>query len=72
MTKALAEMINYCFGTLKLNKLFLRSSPLNFGSIKAAEKNGFKLEGFMRKDFKNGNGVLIDIAYYGLLNKEIV
>ncbi len=69
MTKAVAEIIKYCFEVLKLNKLFLRTSVDNFSSKKTAEKNGFSVEGILRKDYKNGNGVLIDVVYYGLLKE---
>lgn len=70
-TKALAEIINYCFDSLKLNKLFLRAAVDNFQSKKVAEKNGFITEGILRKDFKTQDGVLIDVAYYGLLREKV-
>lgn len=69
-TKALAEIINYCFDSLKLNKLFLRAAVDNFQSKKVAEKNGFIIEGILRKDFKTQDGVLIDVVYYGLLREK--
>ena len=32
-----------------------------------AEKNKFKVEGVLRKDFKTSEGKLIDVMYYGLI-----
>jgi ribosomal-protein-serine acetyltransferase len=70
-TKAISEIIKFCFGELKLNKLFLRAARDNFSSKKVAEKNGFIAEGILRKDFKTENRNLIDVIYYGLLKETI-
>lgn len=67
---ALRTIVHYCFNELKLEKVFVRVSPENIGSRKVAEKNGFELEGILRKDFKSGEGTLYDVIYYGLLNEH--
>jgi ribosomal-protein-serine acetyltransferase len=71
ISKALKEIIDYCFLILKLNKLFLRTAVDNIGSKKVAEKNGFVKEGMLRKDFMTESGELIDVIYYGLLKEGI-
>ncbi|MFI5171990.1 MAG: GNAT family N-acetyltransferase [Chitinophagales bacterium] len=70
-TKAVAKIIEYGFQNLKLAKLFLRANSENKGSVKVAEKNGFEVEGKLRKDYKTTSGVLVDLTYYGLLNPEL-
>ncbi len=70
MTKALAEVIDYGFNTLAMNKLFLVTSTNNVSSRKIAEKNGFTLEGTLRNNFKLSTGELVDMAYYGILKSD--
>ena len=53
-----------------MNKIFICTSKINFGSQQIALKNGFILEGILRQEFKNGEGILEDINYYGLLNSD--
>ncbi len=67
VSKALQHIITYCFATLKLKKLYLRTAKDNIGSQRVALKNGFLLEGVLRKDFKIADGTLIDLHYYGLI-----
>jgi len=66
-SKALQLIIAYCFDALKLKKLYLRTAKDNIGSQRVALKNGFLLEGVLRKDFKIADGTLIDLHYYGLI-----
>jgi RimJ/RimL family protein N-acetyltransferase len=68
---AMAAIIPWSFGNLNLNKLFIRSAEENIGSRRIALKNGFKEEGVLRKDFMTENGELIDVVYYGLINRNI-
>ena len=69
ITKGLSQVIRFCFDTLKLKKLFLRIDPDNFPSKRVAEKNGFIVEGTLRSEYRTGNGDLIDLVYYGLVNE---
>jgi RimJ/RimL family protein N-acetyltransferase len=50
-----------------LNKIFMRIAEDNVSSRRVAEKNEFKIEGVLRKDFKTAEGKLIDVVYYGLI-----
>ncbi len=70
ISKAVSEVIDFCFKELIMNKIFICTSKINFGSQQIALKNGFKLEGTLREEFKNGEGVLEDINYYGLLKSD--
>lgn len=70
ISKVISEVIGFCFNELKMNKIFICTSKINFGSQQIALKNGFVLEGTLREEFKNGEGVLEDINYYGLLKSD--
>ncbi|WP_395065594.1 GNAT family N-acetyltransferase [Flavobacterium sp.] len=70
ISKAVSEVIGFCFNELKMNKIFICTSKINFGSQQIALKNGFIHEGTLREEFKNHEGVLEDINYYGLLKSD--
>lgn len=70
ITKALSFIGDFCFNELGLAKLYIRTHESNTGSIKVAEKNGFLLEGIIRKDYKTTKGELVDLLYYGLVNPK--
>ncbi len=70
VTKATAMIIDFCFKELKLTKLYIRTHEANISSRMVAEKNGFKLEGVIRKDYKTTSGNLVDLMYYGLVSEE--
>ncbi len=70
ISKAVSDVIAICFKELLMNKIFICTSKINFGSQKIALKNGFVLEGTLREEFKNHEGVLEDINYYGLLKSD--
>jgi len=68
---AVSKVIAYGFDELKMNKLFLRANSENKGSVRVAEKNGFRVEGVLRKDYKSTDGTLVDLVYYGLLRDDV-
>ena len=68
MTKYIGEVLRFCFDDLKIVKVYLRIAKENIGSIRIAEKNGFKKEGILRKEFRIETGELIDVEYYGKVN----
>ena len=70
ISSAVSKTIDFCYKDLKMNKIFICTSKINFGSQQIALKNGFLQEGILREEFKNGDGILEDIIYYGLLKKE--
>ena len=70
ISKSVSEIIDFCFNELKMNKIFICTSKINFGSQQIALKNRFIQEGTLREEFKNHEGVLEDINYYGLLKSD--
>ncbi len=70
VTRATSLIIDYCFSELKLDKLFIRTHERNISSRKVAEKNGFLLEGTIRKDYRTTKGELVDLMYYGLTGDD--
>jgi len=68
-TKALTKIIRFCFDDLQLNKLYIRTHEENISSRKVAERNGFTLEGTIRKDYMTTDGRLVDLMYYGLVRE---
>jgi RimJ/RimL family protein N-acetyltransferase len=47
--------------------VYARIAPDNPASIRVAEKCGFQHEGLLRKEYRAGNGELMDVLYYGIL-----
>lgn len=70
ITKAVAFIVGFCFDELGLDKLYIRTYEQNTGSRKVAEKNGFELEGIIRKDYKTTSGKVVDLMYYGRLRGD--
>ncbi len=70
ISEAVSDVIKICFNNLMLNKVFICTSKINIASQQIALKHGFQQEGILRKEFKNGNGVLEDIIYFGLLKSD--
>ena len=70
ISTVVSRMLDFCFNDLKMNKIFICTSKINFGSQQIALKNAFQQEGMLREEFKNGDGILEDIIYFGLLKKE--
>lgn len=68
-TEAAKGLIDYCFKTLKMHKLYADTEPSNIASQKVLEKLGFKLEGRIRER-RQIKGKWVDELDYGLLRKE--
>lgn len=69
-SKVVSQTIDFCFNDLKMNKIFICTSKINFASQKIALKNNFQQEGILREEFKNSDGILEDIVYFGLLKLD--
>ncbi len=67
IARSVGLLVDFCFHDLKMNKLYLRTHHSNAGSIAVAERNGFKVEGTLRKDYKTTRGEVIDVLYYGII-----
>lgn len=70
ISKLVSETLDFCFDTLKMNKVFICTSKINMASQQIALKHHFKQEGILREEFKNGDGTLEDVVYFGLLKSE--
>jgi [ribosomal protein S5]-alanine N-acetyltransferase len=68
-TSAVARLTSFAFENFDINRIFARVFEWNPASVKVLEKNGFQLEGKLRKQiFKNG--VFTDELIFGLLKNE--
>lgn len=72
ITKAVTHIINFCFDEQGFNKLYIRTHAGNTSSRRVAEKNGFIIEGNIRKDYKTTKGEIIDTLYYGLVREDVM
>ncbi|HLA54689.1 MAG TPA: GNAT family protein [Flavobacterium sp.] len=70
ISKAVSEVVAFCFNELQMNKAFISTSKINTASQRIATKHGFQPEGILREEFRNGDGILEDIVYFGLLKSE--
>jgi len=70
ISKAVSQTINFCFEELRMNKIFICTSKVNKVSQQIALKHNFIQEGILREEFKNHEGVLEDIVYFGLLKSD--
>src|SRR5690606_23191518 len=68
ISHAIQQATDYAFKDLGMNKVYCRVALDNAPSNKVAVKNGFKLEGVLKQEFKVSDGSLVDLNYYGLLN----
>lgn len=51
----------------QLKKIYCRAAAENKRSIKTILRNGFELEGTIRRDYKTTDGRIVDLNYYGKL-----
>jgi ribosomal-protein-alanine N-acetyltransferase len=70
MTDAVRAYVVYAFGELQLLRLTAHTFETNAASARVLEKNGFKLEGRLRKHFRK-DGQLLDARFYGLLKDDL-
>jgi len=69
MTDVVRAYIDYAFAELQLERLTAHVFEFNAASARVLEKNGFKLEGRLRKHISK-DGQLLDGRVYGLLKEE--
>jgi len=65
VSKATSLVIDHIVQEYKFIKLLCRASIRNKGSIAVILKNGFELEGTIRKDYRTTKGEIVDLNYYG-------
>lgn len=69
MAAAVAALIPFSFGTLRLHRLEAACIPTNVASIRLLEKTGFTREGFAR-EYLCINGTWQDHLLYALLKDD--
>ncbi len=70
MSEALGLILETCFDSLGLNKVFLRTIVGNARSSKLAERFGFTKEGTLREEFLTLGRKRVDLDYFGMLSRE--
>lgn len=68
-TDAVKTLLNFCFTTLNLHKVFLKVFAFNAPAIKSYEKAGFCVEGIL-KEHHFYNGIYHDVYLLGIINKQ--
>jgi RimJ/RimL family protein N-acetyltransferase len=63
-------LLDYCFETLKANRVQFKAKDNNLRSRKAIEKIGGQFEGILRKDKIEPNGAPRNTAFYSILDSE--
>ena len=69
ISEATRLVVDYLFNAYPYHRLELLMDPLNIGSERIAQKNGFTQEGLIRQAFFI-NGVMRDAKMYSLLRPE--
>ncbi|MBC2846712.1 GNAT family N-acetyltransferase [Winogradskyella flava] len=67
VSKATDLVVDHIVEEYKFIKLLCRANSRNKGSIAVILKNGFELEGTIRRDYKTTKGEVVDLNYYGRL-----
>ena len=70
MTAAVAAVVPFAFGFLKLHRIEAACIPANVASVRLLEKTGFKREGFAR-EYLCINGVWQDHLLYALVKGDM-
>ncbi|MER2028625.1 MAG: GNAT family protein [Solibacillus sp.] len=67
--EGIRALMDYAFGTLKLNRIEAKVEPANVNSIKVLQKLNFKFEGTLRQ-FEISKGNFIDVNMYSSLKTD--
>ena len=63
MTLAIKKVTNFGFEKLKLKRIYACVFPFNKASMRVLGKNGYKLEGILRKEVKKGKKLIDDYLF---------
>lgn len=69
-TEAMKLLSKYGFETVGLNKLYAYTNEDNTASIRLHQKVGYEIEGHLRQEYKDADGVLKDRIYLGFLRRN--
>ncbi len=70
MTEAVKAVLDFIFHSLKAWRVCLHTSDANLPSQRIAERCGFILEGHIRENKRDLDGIVSGDLYYGLLRSE--
>lgn len=71
MAEAVQAAVDHGFSALRLHRIWLEIDPRNNGSVRVAEKVGFRAEGHFRKSFFLA-GEYLDSVFYAILYEDWV
>lgn len=63
ITKVVRMVVRLGFNKLKLKRIYAFTFPWNIASGRVLAKNGFKREGYLRKNVKKGNNIFDDYLW---------
>lgn len=63
-------LLTYCFETLNIARVQIKTDELNIRSRRAIEKLGAQFEGILRNDMVRGDGTYRNSAYYSIIIQE--
>lgn len=69
MTEVIARIVDFGFEEMKLNRIEALYNPINHASRRVLEKNGFKIEGILRKRFHK-KGEYSDAAISAIIRED--
>lgn len=65
-TDAVRQAVQKAFDSYGIQKIYCRVATYDTAGNRVAIKNGFELEGVLKKEFRISTGEIIDLNYYGL------
>ena len=70
MTEALGIVLDYLLGTVGFHKVCGCCAAQNPASGRVMEKCGMIQEGYQHEQYKNHEGIYVDLVLYGILQKD--
>ncbi|GAA4433314.1 hypothetical protein GCM10023188_22600 [Pontibacter saemangeumensis] len=69
--EALQAVLQFAFGALRMNKVYMRCTNANLAYGELAEESGFLKEGLFRNDYRGTDSdELLDLSYYGITRHD--
>ena len=68
MTKIVREVLKYGFQELKLKRIYAFTFPHNKASARVLQKNGFKQEGYLKKNVKKADRLIDEYLFAKTIN----
>ncbi|MCJ8163952.1 GNAT family N-acetyltransferase [Pontibacter sp. E15-1] len=69
--EALQAVLQFAFGSLGMNKVYMRCTNSNHSYGELALESGFRQEGVLRNDYRGADSEeLLDLSYYGITRND--